>query len=308
MHRIAVLIPCYNEAITVRKVVDDFSLRLPNASIFVFDNNSTDNTAAEARMAGAIVKRVPVQGKGEVVRAMFREVDADVYVMVDGDDTYPASAAAGMVARLVESGAEMVVGTRLQTFKVESFRNLHFFGNRLVITLVNIFFKAKLTDVMSGYRVFSRRFVKTMPVLSKGFEVETEMTLHALEQRMHVEEHPIEYGVRPDGSSSKLRTVSDGIRVLTTIFNLYRYYRPLSFFGLLGIVFFFLGTALGCLVMEEFYKFSHVTGVARAILATTFCFFGSLLIGMGILLDTINRRSREMYTLMADNISRQKPS
>lgn len=302
MQKIAVLIPCFNEGITVTKVVVDFFRQIPGASIFVFDNNSTDNTAAAARLAGAIVKGVPNQGKGEVVRAMFREVDADIYVMVDGDDTYPAISVTEMVARLVESGAEMVVGTRLQTFKVESFRNLHFFGNRLVISLVNVFFKAKLTDVMSGYRVFSRRFVKTMPVLSKGFEVETEMTLHALEHRMHIEEFPIAYGVRPEGSASKLRTVADGIRVLSTIFNLYRNYRPLPFFGGMGAVFFCIGLMLGFLVMEEFYTFNHVSGIARAVLATACCFFGSLLIGIGVLLDTINRRSREIYTLMADSI------
>ncbi len=298
----AVLIPCYNESATIAQVVADFRRELPQARIYVFDNNSTDGTAALAAAAGAAVRRVPNQGKGEVVRAMFREVDADLFVMVDGDATYPADRVRELLAPLIEGRADMVVGTRLATYEAQSFRPLHVFGNNLVLHVINAFFGAHLTDVMSGYRAFSRRFVKTMPVLSRGFEIETEMTLHALEHRFPVAEVPVPYGERPEGSASKLRTVRDGSRVLMLIARLYKDYRPMSFFGLLALAFLAIGTAAGVLVTIEFIEVGQVVGVARAVFTVACGIIGVLCLVTGAILDTVNRRAREIYVLLSDHV------
>lgn len=302
MSRIALLIPCYNEQATIVAVIEDFRRAAPEAAIHVFDNNSSDNSADLARAAGASVHRVPLQGKGEVVRAMFREVDADIYVMVDGDSTYPADRIRDLVAPVAEGRADMVVGTRLKQYGSESFRPLHVFGNNLVLYAINAFFKARLTDVMSGYRAFSRRFVKTMPVLSHGFEIETEMTLHALEHRLAVVEVGVAYGTRPEGSESKLHTFRDGYGVLRTIAHLYKHYRPMAFFGLVGLALVSLSAAAGVLVTIEFLEQGHVVGVARAVLAVACGIVGMLSFATGAILDTVNRRARELYVLLCDQV------
>lgn len=242
MDQIAVLIPCYNEAKTVQKVVEDFRRVLPQATVYVYDNNSTDGTAELAAAAGAVVRREYQQGKGNVMRRMFREIDAEAYVLVDGDDTYPAEAAPEMVRAVVERQADMVVGDRLSsTYYTQNKRPFHNFGNDLVRFCTNNLFGGKIKDIMTGYRAFSYQFVKTYPVLSRGFEIETEMTIHALQRHMQVENVVIEYRDRPEGSESKLNTYSDGFKVLGTIARLYKNYRPFCFFGLIAALLALLG-------------------------------------------------------------------
>jgi glycosyltransferase involved in cell wall biosynthesis len=300
--RIAVVIPCYNEAATIAAVVGDFRKALPEAKVHVFDNNSTDGSGELALEAGALVHRVPVQGKGEVVRAIFRDVDADILVMVDGDGTYPADRVLELMAPVQDKSADMVVGTRLAQYGAESFRPLHIVGNNLVLHTINALFRARLTDGLSGYRAFSRRFVKTMPVLSQGFEIETEMTLHALEHRLPIVEVGVPYGERPAGSESKLRTFHDGSRIVRTIFQLYKDYRPMAFFGLIGLAFLAFGAAAGILVTIEFMEVGQVVGVARAVLAVACGIVGVLSLAPGAILDTLNRRAREIYVLLADQV------
>ena len=302
MTRLALLIPCFNERLTIASVVEDFRRHVPEAQIHVFDNNSTDGSAELAAAAGAIVHTVPVRGKGEVVRAMFREVEADVYAMVDADCTYPADRLRDLVAPVAEGRADMVVGTRLEQHGSGSFRPLHVFGNNLMLRTINALFAARLSDVMSGYRVFSSRFVKTMPVLSHEFEIETEMTLHALEHRMPIVEVGVAYGKRPPGSESKLSTFRDGYKVLRTVFHLYKHYRPLAFFGYIGLAFIFAGAIAGVLVTLEFLEKGQVIGVARAVLAVAFGILGVMSLATGAILDTVNRRARELYVLLADQV------
>ncbi len=232
MDKIAVLIPCYNEAKTIRKVIDDWKRELPEAVIYVYDNNSTDETAAIARKAGAVVRHEYMQGKGNVIRRMFREIDAEAYIMVDGDDTYPAEYGWSMVGPVLEKNVDMVVGDRLSsTYFHTNKRRFHNFGNSMVKSCINMLFRSEIKDIMTGYRAFSYLFVKSFPVLSKGFEIETEMTVHALDKNMYVENIVIDYRDRPDGSESKLNTYSDGIKVLRTIMVLFRNYKPLAFYG-----------------------------------------------------------------------------
>lgn len=299
---IVVAIPCFNEVITVARVVGDFRRALPDASIHVFDNNSTDGTGAAAERAGAIVHFVPGRGKGEVVRAIFRELDADVIIMADGDGTYDAGRVRELIAPVLAREAEVAVATRLQEARPESFRALHVFGNRLVLRSINTLFGTSLTDVLSGYRAFSRRFVKTMPVLSRGFEVETEITLHALEHRQAIVEVPLPYGARPEGSTSKLNTLQDGRRVLMTLFQLYKDYRPLTFFGVPGAVLLAAGIFAGVLVVGEFIETGKVAGIARAVFAVSCCLIGTVALATGLVLDTVNRRARELYVLLADHV------
>ena len=231
MKKIAVLIPCYNESKTIKKVVSDWKEQLPEADIYVYDNNSTDGTDKLAKEAGAIVRYEYQQGKGNVVRRMFQEIEADCYILIDGDDTYPADCAKEMVQNVLVKQADMVVGDRLSsTYFEENKRPFHNFGNTIVRSSINCIFKSNVQDIMTGYRAFSYRFVKTFPVLSKGFEIETEMTIHAISMNMAIENVIIEYRDRPEGSESKLNTVDDGIKVLFTIFNLFRNYKPLRFF------------------------------------------------------------------------------
>ena len=237
MDKIAVLIPCYNEAATIEKVVRDFRAALPEAVVYVYDNNSTDGTGDLARAAGAVVRRERRQGKGNVIRTMFRDIEAQCYVIVDGDDTYPAESAREMADAVLLEGADMVVGDRLSsTYFTQNKRPFHNAGNVLVRRLVNQFFRGNIVDIMTGYRAFSRLFVKSFPVLSKGFEIETEMSIHALDKNLRLVNVPVDYRDRPAGSQSKLNTYSDGFRVLMTIARLFRVYCPLRFFGLLALL------------------------------------------------------------------------
>lgn len=237
MDKIAILIPCYNESKTIKKVVTDFKRELPEATIYVYDNNSSDGTDEIARNAGAVVRYEYQQGKGNVIRRMFAEVDADCYVMVDGDDTYPANQVREMVNKVLDRQVDMVVGDRLSsTYFEENKRPFHNLGNSLVRGSINTLFKNDIKDIMTGYRAFSYRFVKTFPVLSKGFEIETEMSIHAIDKNMFVENVVIEYKDRPEGSESKLNTYSDGFKVLKTIARLFRTYRPMGYFGMISLL------------------------------------------------------------------------
>jgi glycosyltransferase involved in cell wall biosynthesis len=300
--RIAVVVPCYNEALTVAKVVRDFRSQLPEAEIFVFDNASTDETARIALDAGARVVAVPARGKGQVVRSMFRLIDADVYLMVDGDDTYPADRARELLAPVLAGDADMVVGTRLETHTDSAFRPLHDFGNRLVCTVISQLFGTRIDDALSGYRAFSRRFVKTMPVLSQGFEIETEITVFALSQAFAVVEVPVPYGSRPAGSHSKLHTFHDGFRVLKTILFLYKDFRPLLFFGLIALFCVLCGLGFGSLVIAEFAATSKVTHPSTAVLSAAFTLLGMLSLSTGLVLDTVNRRAQELQRLLSDQV------
>lgn len=259
-NKIAVLLPCYNESKTIEKVVLDFKRVLPEADIYVYDNNSTDGTDEIARRAGAIVRYEHKQGKGNVVRSMFRQIEADCYIMADGDDTYPAEDARAMADLVLSGKADMVVGDRLSsTYFQENKRPFHNFGNRIVRGLINALFKNNVRDIMTGYRAFSWDFVKTFPVISKGFEIETEMTIHALDKNMGIENVIITYRDRPEGSVSKLNTYSDGIKVLTTIMRLFRNYKPIAFFGLFSAICFI---AALCLFIPVLIEFGH-TGLVR---------------------------------------------
>ena len=251
----AVLIPCYNEAKTIEKVVTDFKKVLPDAQVYVFDNNSTDGTAEIAQKAGAIVCHEYRQGKGNVIRSMFRDIEADCYIMTDGDDTYPAEYAKEMEELVLKKNADMVVGDRLTaTYFTENKRAFHNTGNKLVRKLVNMIFKGNVTDIMTGYRAFSPLFVKSFPIQSKGFEIETEMTIHALDKNFHIVSLPVDYRDRPDGSVSNLNTVSDGIKVLKKIVRLCKDNKPLMFFGIASLVFALVGIALFIPILIEFFN------------------------------------------------------
>ena len=287
MKEIAVLIPCYNEALTVGKVVDDFKKELPQAKIYVYDNNSKDDTYAIAKQHGAIVRYEPNQGKGNVVRSMFREIEADYYVLVDGDDTYPAEDVHAMLEEMVKYNADMIVGDRLSngTYGSENKRNFHGFGNNLVRSLINRLFKGNVTDIMTGYRIFSKRFVKVFPLMSNGFEIETEMTIFALANKCKIRSVDITYRDRPEGSFSKLNTFSDGFKVLLTIFNLLKAYKPLLFFSLVGVAFVVFGVIVGIPVILEFNLTHFVSKLPSAVLAASLMIIAVLLVVTGLILD-----------------------
>ena len=292
---IAVLLPCFNEEVTIGKVVRDFKAALPDATVYVYDNNSTDRTAEIAAAEGAIVRREPRQGKGNVIRAMFEGIDADVYVMADGDDTYPADAAPAMVSKVLD-GYDMVIGDRLSsTYFQENKRPFHNFGNRLVRGSINGLFNAHVTDIMTGYRAFSFTFVKTYPVLSRGFEVETEMTIHSLNNNLRLYEMPIQYRDRPAGSVSKLDTVGDGIKVMSTIFRMIREYKPLPFFGTIGLLIGAIGILLCGGVTYEFTKTGLVARFPTLIGAIMLVIVGLLLFATGIILDVIAKNDRKTF-------------
>lgn len=294
--KIAVLIPCYNEELTVEKTVSDFKRVLPNADIYVYNNNSKDRTKELALKAGAIVKDEYRQGKGAVVRSMFRDIDADVYIMVDGDDTYPAEEVEGLIAPVLEGKADMVIGDRLSsTYYTENKRPFHNFGNSLVKGLINFLFKSDLNDIMTGYRSFSKRFVKCMPVMSNGFQIETEMTIFALTNNMQVVNVPITYRDRPEGSESKLNTFSDGFKVLLTLFNLFKDNRPFLFFGSISIVIFIIGLLIGIPVIDEFIKTAYITKVPSAVLAAALMINSFLMLSVGIILDAIKNQKRYLF-------------
>lgn len=303
---IAVLLPCYNEEVTIGKVVRDFKAALPKATVYVYDNNSTDRTAEIAAAEGAIVRREPRQGKGNVIRAMFEDIDADVYVMADGDDTYPADAAPAMVAKVLE-GYDMVIGDRLSsTYFQENKRPFHNFGNRLVRGSINGLFGAHVTDIMTGYRAFSFTFVKTYPVLSRGFEVETEMTIHSLNNNLRLYEMPIQYRDRPEGSVSKLDTVGDGIKVMSTIFRMIREYKPLPLFGGLGLIIGIVSIVLCGTVTFEFAKTGVVTHFPTLIGAVMLVITGLLLIIAGIILDVMAKNDRKTFVIETNKIAYNK--
>lgn len=292
---VAVLLPCFNEEVTIGKVVRDFKAALPDATVYVYDNNSTDRTAEIAAAEGAIVRREPRQGKGNVIRAMFEDIDADVYVMADGDDTYPADAAPAMVSKVLD-GYDMVIGDRLSsTYFQENKRPFHNFDNRLVRGSINGLFNAHVTDIMTGYRAFSFTFVKTYPVLSRGFEVETEMTIHSLNNNLRLYEMPIQYRDRPAGSVSKLDTVGDGIKVMSTIFRMIREYKPLPFFGTIGLLIGAIGILLCGGVTYEFTKTGLVARFPTLIGAIMLVIVGLLLFATGIILDVIAKNDRKTF-------------
>ena len=298
MDKIAVLIPCYNEAATIEKVVTDMKAALPEAAIYVYDNNSSDATAEIAARAGAIVRREPAQGKGNVIRRMFREIDAQCYLMTDGDDTYPAEFAPELCRGVLEGQADMVIGDRLSsTYFTENKRPFHNLGNTLVRSAINIMFRTDIKDVMTGYRAFSYQFIKTFPVLSKGFEIETEMTIHAVQKNMHCKNVVIQYRDRPEGSESKLNTYSDGFKVLLTIAKLFKNYRPLGFFSLLALAlllisaFFFVPVLLEYLQTGLVNRFPTLIVCGFVALAAIISFFA------GMVLDTIQQKNRQDFEM-----------
>lgn len=306
--KIAVLIPCYNEELTVEKTVSDFKRVLPNADIYVYNNNSKDRTKELALKSGAIVRDEYRQGKGAVVRSMFRDIDADVYIMVDGDDTYPAEEVDGLITPVLEGKADMVIGDRLSsTYYTENKRPFHNFGNSLVKGLINFLFKSDLNDIMTGYRSFSKKFVKCMPVMSDGFQIETEMTIFALTNNMQVVNVPITYRDRPEGSESKLNTYSDGFKVLLTLFNLFKDNRPFLFFGSISIVIFIIGLLIGIPVIDEFIKTAYITKVPSAVLAAALMLNAFLMFSVGIILDAIKNEKRYLFEChMNDVMSKYK--
>ena len=298
MEKIAVLVPCYNEELTVEKVVSDFKKELPDADIYVYDNNSKDKTSELALKAGAIVRKETAQGKGNVVRSMFQDIDADIYVMVDGDDTYPADEVHGLI-EAVREGADMVIGDRLSngTYASENKRGFHNLGNNLVRLLINKIFDNDINDIMTGYRAFSKKFVKTNAIMSPGFQIETELTITTLVYRYKVKEIPITYRDRPKGSESKLNTFSDGFKVLMTLFDLYKDYKPLFFFGMFALIFMILGVIVGIPVIVEFIKYSFVYKIPSAILATGLVTISFLLMMLGLILDhnsNVEKREHEL--------------
>lgn len=296
--KIAVLIPCYNEAKTIEKVVKDFKSVLPKADIYVYDNNSSDGTDEIARKSGAIVKHEYRQGKGNVIRTMFREVKADCYLMIDGDDTYPSENAKEMCDLVLSGKADMVIGDRLSsTYFTENKRAFHNFGNRLVRFLINFIFKNNVKDIMTGYRAFSYEFVKSFPVLSKGFEIETEMTIHAVDKNFKLIEVPVSYRDRPEGSVSKLNTYSDGIRVLKTIAILFKEYRPGLFFNTISFMFLLLSLLMGIPVVFEYFKTGLVPKFPTLIVSCIFLVISLLLLTVGIVLQVIVKKDRQMYEL-----------
>lgn len=302
--RVAVLIPCYNEGLTIFKVVSDFKEALPAADIYVFDNNSRDDTVENARAAGATVFYEKRQGKGYVLQSMFMAVDADYCILVDGDDTYPAKFASDLLRPVMLGQADMVIGTRLHQFDDKSFRPFHIFGNKLVSFCINFIFKSKIRDAMSGYRAFSRSFMLDLPVISRGFEVETELTLQALYRGMILKEIPVPYGKRPEGSFSKLNTFRDGFKVLLKIFNIFKAYRPLFFFGALGIVIFVIGFSIGLIPVFDYLRTGLVPRLPTAVLAGFLEVVGIISAGCGVVLDSIKHHFNELSHLTI-KLSRQ---
>ncbi|MBR6159137.1 MAG: glycosyltransferase [Lachnospiraceae bacterium] len=305
MSRIAVLIPCYNESKTISKVVSDYKAALPEATIYVYDNNSTDDTVELAKAAGAVVRRENKQGKGNVMRRMFMEIEADCYLMVDGDDTYPADSAREMVDAVLKRNADMVIGDRLSsTYFTENKRLFHNFGNTIVKKSINVLFHSDITDIMTGYRAFSYRFVKTFPVLSEGFEIETEMTIHAIDKNMQVENVVVQYRDRPEGSESKLNTVGDGIRVLFTIINFYRIYKPLQFFAGLSFIMLLVAFAFFVPIFTDFVRTHTVSKIPTLVvcgfvaLASIQSFFS------GMILNSLKQKERQDFEIKLHQVSK----
>jgi len=298
--KVAVLIPCFNEELTIGKVIKDFKSILKDAEIYVFDNNSTDKSKHIAKKSGAIIFDEFSQGKGNVIRSMFRLIEADIYIMIDADNTYPADEVKTLMQPIIDKKADMVVGDRLSSgnYASENTRLFHNFGNNLVRLLINTLFKSSLKDIMSGYRVFSRNFVKNIPISSQGFEVETEMTLHALDKKFRITEIPINYRDRPLGSYSKLNTVSDGLKVLKTIFVVFKDFRPLLFFSIISLIFFFSSFFIGLPVINEFIETGLILKIPSAILATGLMLVSVLSLFSGFILDSIAKQRRDTSEIL----------
>lgn len=304
MDKIAVLLPCYNESKTIARVVGDFRRVLPEATIYVYDNNSTDGTAEIAEKAGAVVRHEYQQGKGNVIRRMFREIDAECYIMADGDDTYPPDEADKMVDMVLNRQADMVVGDRLSsTYFTENKRPFHNFGNSLVRKSINLLFKNDIKDIMTGYRAFSYEFVKTFPVLSKGFEIETEMSIHAIDKNMAVENFVIEYRDRPEGSESKLNTYSDGMKVLRTIFRLYRTYRPFKFFGLWALLLALISVGFFIPVLSTYFKTGLVPNFPTLIVCCFTLLAAIQSLFAGLMLQTMVQKNRQDFEMHLHEVS-----
>lgn len=298
MDKIAVLIPCYNECKTIQKVVQDFQNVLPEAVIYVYDNNSTDSSAELAELAGAVVRYEYQQGKGNVIRRMFREIDAECYLMADGDDTYPAEASVEMANKVLYEKADMVVGDRLSSnYSSENKRPFHNFGNFFVRKTINLLFHNDIKDIMTGYRAFSYEFVKTFPVLSKGFEIETEMSIHASDKNMHIENVVIDYKDRPDGSFSKLNTYSDGIKVLRMIMRMYRIYKPMGFFGGIALVLTILAAIFFVPVMVTYLKTGLVPQYPTLIVCGFTMIAAIQAFFAGLMLQTIVQKNRQDFEI-----------
>ena len=301
--KIAVLIPCYNESVTIEKVIKDYKKALPEADIYVYDNNSTDHTDEIARAAGAVVNYEYRQGKGNVIRSMFRDIEADCYIMIDGDDTYPAEHARAMEDLVLKKGVDMVIGDRLSsTYFTENKRPFHNMGNRMVRFFINKLFHNNVRDIMTGYRAFSRRFVKSFPVLSKGFEIETEMTIHAVDKNFLLEEIPIKYRDRPSGSVSKLNTFSDGIKVLSTIATLFREYRPFAFFTSVAVILEAIALAFFIPILLEYFRTGMVLRFPTLIVSGVIALIGILLWSCGLILEVIVKKHRALYEIMLNQM------
>lgn len=307
MDKIAVLIPCYNESKTIEKVVTDFKRVLPEAVIYVYYNNSTDHTDEIARKAGAVVRYEHRQGKGNVIRRMFREIDAECYIMTDGDDTYPAESAPEMIKKVLERNVDMVVGDRLSsTYFTENKRPFHNFGNSLVRKSINLLFNTDIKDIMTGYRAFSYQFVKSFPVLSKGFEIETEMSIHAADKNMFVENVIIEYRDRPEGSVSKLNTYSDGFRVLRTIARLYRTYKPMNFYGVVAAVLAVLSVGFLIPILVK-YSQTHLVPNFPTLFVCGFVMLAAIQsFFSGMILQTISQKNRQDFEMELQHINDSK--
>ncbi len=304
--KIAVLIPCYNESKTIEKVVKDYKKVLPEADIYVYDNNSTDGTDKIAKKAGAIVCYEYKQGKGNVIRSMFKDIDADCYLMIDGDDTYPKENAREMCDLILSKKADMVIGDRLSsTYFQENKRPFHNFGNKLVRRLINTLFKSNVRDIMTGYRAFSYEFVKTFPVISKGFEIETEMTIHALDKNFLLKEIPVEYRDRPAGSISKLSTYSDGFKVLKTIARLFKEYKPTIFFSIVSLLFLIISLCFGIPVFVEYFKTGLVPRYPTLIFSGFMLMISILMFVCGIILEVVVKKHRQLFELILINIKKQ---
>ena len=302
MEKIAVLIPCYNESKTIEKVIKNYKTKLPYADIYVYDNNSVDNTDKVARKAGAIVRYEYRQGKGNVIRSMFKDIDADCYLIIDGDDTYPAESAQEMCNLILEKKADMVIGDRLSsTYFTENKRPFHNMGNRLVRFLINFLFNSNIRDIMTGYRAFSYDFVKTFPILSKGFEIETEMTIHALDKNFLIKEIKVDYRDRPTGSVSKLNTYSDGFKVLKTIARLFKEYKPMIFFGFISCLFFIISLCFGVPVFVEYFKTKLVKRFPTLIFSGFMLMISMFMFVCGIILEVVVKKHRQLFELFLIN-------
>ncbi|MBR2704771.1 MAG: glycosyltransferase [Clostridia bacterium] len=303
MKKIAVLIPCYNESKTIEKVVKDYKEALPEADIYVYDNNSKDGTDEIARKAGAIVRYERRQGKGNVIRTMFREIDAECYLMIDGDDTYPVENAREMCDAVLNEKVDMVIGDRLSsTYFQENKRPFHNVGNKLVRGLINKLFKNNIRDIMTGYRAFSYQFVKSFPVLSKGFEIETEMTIHAVDKNMNLKEIPVQYRDRPEGSVSKLNTYSDGIKVLKTIAMLCKEYKPGFFFNTIAAIFLIFSLILGIPVVSEYFQTGVVPRFPSLIVSGISLLISILLVITGVILQVIAKKHRQLFEIQLNQL------